>query len=70
VNNWVLRWTWPSGQSLTQAWGGRATASGSAVTVNPESYNSSIPANGSAEVGFLASGQSATSLSGLSCSSS
>jgi hypothetical protein len=67
VPNWMLHWSWPSGQTITQAWGGRATASGSAVTVNPESWNASIPANGSVEVGFLANGQSVTTLPGLMC---
>jgi chitin-binding protein len=69
VSNWRLQWTWPSGQSLTQAWGGRATTSGSGVTVSPESYNSSIPANGSVEVGFLGSGSNVTSLS-VTCTTS
>jgi chitin-binding protein len=67
VNRWMLHWTWPNGQALTQTWGGRATSDGSAVTINPESYNGSIPANGSVEVGFLANGQSATTLPGLMC---
>jgi predicted carbohydrate-binding protein with CBM5 and CBM33 domain len=67
LNNWRVQWNWPNGQTLTQAWGGRPTSSGSVVTVNPESWNANIPANGSSEVGFLANGQALTSLPGLTC---
>lgn len=67
VPNWMVHWNWPASQALTQAWGGRATSSGSAVTVNPESWNANIPANGSVEIGFLANGASVTTLPGLMC---
>jgi chitin-binding protein len=67
LNGWMLHWSWPASQRLTQAWNGRATSDGSFVTIDNESYNGNVPAGGSVEMGFLASGSSVTTLPGLMC---
>jgi predicted carbohydrate-binding protein with CBM5 and CBM33 domain len=67
VNNWMVHWSWPANQTLTQAWNGRATSDGSFVTIDHETWNSSIPAGGTVEVGFLANGAAPATLPGLMC---
>jgi predicted carbohydrate-binding protein with CBM5 and CBM33 domain len=67
LNRWMLHWSWPGAQTLTQAWNGRATSDGTFVTINNESWNASVPAGGTVEVGFLANGQALTALPGLMC---
>jgi len=67
VNNWMLHWSWPASQVLTQAWNGRGTSDGSFVTIDHETWNGTIPAGGSVEVGFLANGSAPTTLPGLMC---
>ena len=59
VNGWTVRWTWPSGQTITQLWGGINSGSGATVTVRNESWNAFIPANGTVNFGFLGSGSPA-----------
>jgi chitin-binding protein len=68
VNGWTVRWTNPSGQSVTQLWSGVHVPSGQNSTVTPASWNGSIAANGSTMFGFLGSGNS-PSVSNLTCSS-
>ncbi|GIH31392.1 endo-1,4-beta-xylanase [Microbispora amethystogenes] len=60
VNGWTVKWTWPSGQSISSLWNGRQSTSGSSVTVTNESYNGSIAAGGSTTFGFTANGNAAT----------
>jgi predicted carbohydrate-binding protein with CBM5 and CBM33 domain len=67
VNGWMLHWSWPGSQTLTQAWNGRATSDGSFVTIDNESWNASIPAGGTVTVGFLANGPALSALPGLMC---
>ncbi|WP_433795493.1 lytic polysaccharide monooxygenase auxiliary activity family 9 protein [Actinoplanes sp. CA-252034] len=67
VNNWKITWTWPGGQQLAQVWSGKATSSGSLVTVAPEGWNASVPANGHVTFGFLASGTTAPTVQNLAC---
>ncbi|MFF9623037.1 cellulase family glycosylhydrolase [Streptomyces griseosporeus] len=52
VNGWTLAFTFPSGQTVTNMWGGTPTQSGAAVTVAAASYTAAIPAAGSVSVGF------------------
>jgi len=53
LSSWVLTWTIPNGQTITQLWNGVETQNGANITVKNESYNDSIPAGGSyAGVGF------------------
>ena len=52
INGWTLRFTFPSGQAITQAWSSVATQSGSAVALTNAAWNGSIPAGGSQQIGF------------------
>jgi cellulase/cellobiase CelA1 len=52
INGWTVRWTFPSGQAITQLWSGVQTVSGASVTVRNASYNGSVPPNGSTRSGF------------------
>ncbi|GIG23431.1 rhamnogalacturonan lyase [Cellulomonas chitinilytica] len=52
VSGWRLTWSFGAGQTITQAWNGTATQSGSNVTVTDAGYNGAIPSGGSAGFGF------------------
>ncbi|WP_456826011.1 endo-1,4-beta-xylanase [Cellulomonas sp. P5_E12] len=52
INGWSLRFTFPSGQAITQAWSSVASQSGSAVTLTNAAWNGAIPAGGSVQIGF------------------
>lgn len=74
LNGWTLTFSFPSGQSVTQAWSSVTTQSGSAVTVKNAPWNGSIPAGGSTQFGFNGShngtntAPSSFSLNGTACS--
>jgi len=68
LSKWSVSWTWPGNQKITQAWGGKATASGSLTTVTNETYNGSLGAGASTTFGFLGSGSPPLSLPNLTCS--
>ncbi|KQR16734.1 endo-1,4-beta-xylanase [Cellulomonas sp. Leaf334] len=74
LNGWTLTFSFPSGQSVTQAWSSVTTQSGSAVTVKNAAWNGSIPAGGSTQFGFNGShsgtntAPSSFSLNGTVCS--
>ncbi len=55
INGWNLRWTFPSGQSVTNAWNATISPSSGTVTATNVSYNAAIPTNGKAEFGFQGS---------------
>ncbi len=55
-----MTWSWPSGQSITQLWGGALSGSGSSVTVRNATYNGSLGAGASTTFGFTANGTAAT----------
>ena len=65
ITGWAVTWTLGSGQSISQAWGGVLSASGSAVTVRNATWNGSLAAGATAQFGFLAGGAAATPA--LSC---
>ena len=68
VNGWTVRWTNPTGQAVTQLWGGQHTASGQASTVVGMPWNANVAPNGSVEFGFLSTrGTAAPSVSNLTC---
>ncbi|MEU4693014.1 lytic polysaccharide monooxygenase [Actinoplanes sp. NPDC023714] len=67
VNGWKVSWTFPGGQTLAQAWSGKATSSGSLTTVTNETWNAAVPANGHTTFGFLASGSTAATVQNLTC---
>ncbi|XVQ86931.1 endo-1,4-beta-xylanase [Microbispora siamensis] len=60
VNGWTVKWTWPSGQTISSLWSGTQSGSGSSVTVSNASYNGSIAAGSSTTFGFTANGSAAT----------
>src|SRR5687768_1375963 len=52
VNGWTLGWSFPSGQTVTQAWNGVATQSGAAVSVRDAGYNGALATGASTSFGF------------------
>jgi hypothetical protein len=52
ISGWRLAWTFPSGQTITQAWSAETVTPGPQAEVRNASYNASIPTNGSANFGF------------------
>lgn len=53
VNGWALRFSLPSGQTLTQpGWSATYAVSGQAVTATNVSYNGTLPPGGSTTIGF------------------
>lgn len=67
VNGWTVHWNLDNGQTITQVWNGTLTTAGVDVTIHNASYNASIPASGSAVLGFLANGTPSTPT--LACTS-
>lgn len=57
VPSWLLRWTMPAGQAVTQLWNGVAVQEGRKVFVDNAAYNGSLAPGASIEgMGFNASG--------------
>jgi hypothetical protein len=52
LNGWTVSWTYPGNQDINDLWNGSYTQSGEAVTVTPESYDTSIAPGGTVTVGF------------------
>jgi hypothetical protein len=53
VYSWILAWTFPGNQTITNLWNGTYTQSGTSVSVKDAGYNANIPANGgSVNFGF------------------
>ncbi len=52
ITGWQLGWTAGSGERVTNAWGGTATQSGTAVTVANAPWNATIGHHGSVSFGF------------------
>lgn len=52
VSSWTLAWSYPAGQTVTQAWNATVSQSGAQVTARNAGYNGSIATNGSASFGF------------------
>ncbi|MET8250945.1 cellulase family glycosylhydrolase [Micromonospora sp. NPDC005197] len=55
ITGWTARWTFASGQSVTQAWNATVTSSGSTVTARNVDYNGRLAAGASASFGFIGS---------------
>jgi mannan endo-1,4-beta-mannosidase len=55
ISGWTVTWTFPSGQSINQAWNAQVTSSGSSVTARNMSYNGSLGAGASTAFGFIGS---------------
>jgi chitin-binding protein len=67
VDGWMVHFTFPGSQTVSQLWGGRYTATGSMSMVTNESWNASIPAGGSTTVGFLGTGSAPATVNDLMC---
>jgi arabinoxylan arabinofuranohydrolase len=67
VGGWAVDWTATSGQTVTEAWNGTLSSTGSAITVRNTTYNGSLAAGASTTFGFLADGT--PSSPALACSS-
>src|SRR4051812_21025572 len=52
VTSWRLTWSFPAGQTVTQAWNGTVTQSGAQVTVVNAAWNGGIGTGGAVTVGF------------------
>ncbi|MDG4786045.1 cellulose binding domain-containing protein [Micromonospora sp. WMMD1102] len=52
LNGWRLEWTFPSGQTVTQGWGGQFSQSGARVTVTNASWNATLGTNATVTPGF------------------
>ncbi len=70
INGWTVRWTFASGQSISQLWNGALTQSGAAVTVKNLSYNGSLAANATTSFGFNGTATGANPVpTGVTCTS-
>jgi rhamnogalacturonan endolyase len=73
LNGWTLGWSFPSGQTVTQAWNGVATQSGAAVSVRDAGYNAALATGASTSFGFNGASPgantdpSAFTLNGVAC---
>ncbi|MEV0730307.1 cellulose binding domain-containing protein [Polymorphospora sp. NPDC050346] len=52
VDGWRFGWTFPAGQTITNAWGFTASATGGTVTATNVGYNAALPTNASTDIGF------------------
>jgi cellulose 1,4-beta-cellobiosidase len=64
VSGWTLRFNFPGNQSISNMWGGVYNQSGNAITINNESWNGNIGANGTTSFGFQASYSGSNSIPG------
>jgi endoglucanase len=55
INGWTVGFTFPGNQQITNLWNGIVTQNATSVTVRNQSYNGTIPPNGSTSFGFQAS---------------
>jgi len=73
INGWTLRWSFGSGQAVTQAWNATVTQSGSAVTAVNAGYNGTLGTGSGASFGFNGSWTGANpaptgfTLNGVAC---
>jgi mannan endo-1,4-beta-mannosidase len=55
ISGWTVTWSFPAGQTITQAWSAQVTSSGSNVTARNMGYNGSLGAGASTGWGFIGS---------------
>ena len=65
ITGWTVKWTWPSGQSITNSWNANVSTSGSAVTATNLGYNGSLAAGSNTSFGLQGNGSAVTP--SLSC---
>ena len=54
INNWTLAWTFGADQAISNMWGATPTQTGQHVVATSASFAATIPAGGTASVGFTA----------------
>ncbi|HET6532979.1 MAG TPA: cellulose binding domain-containing protein [Actinoplanes sp.] len=52
LSSWTLTWSYPAGQTVTQAWNTALSQSGSQITARNAGYNGSVATNGTVSFGF------------------
>ncbi len=52
INGWMLSFTFPGDQTISQLWNGSVTQSDKRVTITNVTYNGTIAPNGSVDLGF------------------
>ena len=76
VAAWTLKWSFVSGQAVTQAWNATVVQSGTAVTATNAGYNGTIGTGGTASFGFNGSWTTSNpvppsfTLNGVACTGS
>ena len=66
ISSWTVKFTFPTGQTVTQLWNGALTQSGNSETVKNLSYNGQTPAGGTQTFGFTGAGNAPGAFS-LTC---
>ena len=72
TKSWTVAWTFSGGVSLSQTWGGDASASnGSQILVKNLSYNGALAGGATTTFGFIANGSGSSSTpTAVTCTSS
>lgn len=60
LKGWTVTMTYPSAQTVQQAWSATVTASGSTVTATNATYNGTLSAGANTTFGFIGAGTSST----------
>ena len=60
ISGWTARWTYTSGERITQTWGATFAQSGAAVTADNTPGNGTLAPGATATFGFLGTGTPAT----------
>ena len=60
IKSWTVTLTYPSAQTVQQAWNATVTTSGNTVTGKNVSYNGTVSAGASTSFGFIGAGTVAT----------
>ncbi|MFC0534127.1 cellulase family glycosylhydrolase [Phytohabitans kaempferiae] len=68
IRGWTVTLTFPSGQTVNQAWNATVTSSGATATARNVSYNGSLGAGASTTFGFIGSWNGTNGAPTLSCS--
>jgi hypothetical protein len=67
TTGWSVSLSLPSGQMITQLWGGRTTSPGSPYAIGNESYNGVLALNASTAFGFIAASSAGSGTPAIAC---
>lgn len=67
IKGWTVTWTFPNGQTVSNAWGATVTSSGSAVTARNAAWNGGLAAGASTNFGFLGSWTGSNGVPAVTC---